>query len=197
MTSIKDLFEQRTDAEVAGKLRVDHFNVLIQKELERQWEDSKELQKALVDAENATEYMGKEEGIYSWFRVNFLGRVEEREREFFEVYAQEKGFSVDWENDCLEVYHGDDNYLIQSDTRRDNGVWCSGKLVIDESEYKVDGDVDEEKLAFLIEERMNKEGYFPGVFEVSQHGDVTHFETVKRAEAYKARPKTDDESEEN
>lgn len=93
-------------------------------------------------------------------------------KEYFVNYMRDSLFvSVDFQNDCLTYGQGE-SMIIQDDTRHDNGVWLSGKCVIDESEYKQDGDVDEVKRNSLIEAYMERTGYFPGVFRCDSHGNV-------------------------
>ncbi len=85
---------------------------------------------------------------------------------------------TDWKNDTLSMSQGE-SIIIQDDTRRDNGVWLNGKRVIDESEYKVDGEVDETNRNRLIEAYMTETGFFPGVFRCDSHGNIFLVNTQK------------------
>jgi hypothetical protein len=70
--------------------------------------------------------------------------------------------------------------IIQDDTRHDNGVWLSGKCIIDEVDYTdhtITGKVDTRKRNELIESWMEKNGYFPGVFRCDCYGNVYHVNT--------------------
>ena len=98
-------------------------------------------------------------------------------KDYFINYMHDFLFvSVDFKNDCLTYGQGE-SITIQDDTRHDNGVWLSGKCVIDESEYKQDGSIDLIKRNSLIEAYMEKTGYFPGVFRCDSHGNVFSVDT--------------------
>jgi len=168
-TAIKNLLDQ-IHSETAN---ITKLQEKLQKEYNRVFSDSETLNKAISNAENSSEYQfGRYGDIESWYRFSGLSDYAEC-REYFETWLSEKHcMRVDWENDCLIVSHGDDNILIQDDTRHDNGVWQSGKLIIDESEYKSDGEVNEVKRNALIEAHMEKSGYFPGVYRTKRSGGV-------------------------
>ena len=92
---------------------------------------------------------------------------------YFVDYMRDNHYiTIDLDNGYMTYSQGPDCMIIQDDTRHDNGVWLEGKLVIKESEYKEDGDVDELKRNELIEAYMEKTGYFPGVFRVDAYGNV-------------------------
>jgi hypothetical protein len=69
--------------------------------------------------------------------------------------------------------------VVQDDAGRDNGVYLADKCIINESEYKNDGEVDETKRNALIEAYMEKMGYFPGVFRRDRDGSVYSVKTLK------------------
>lgn len=156
----------------------------IQAEYNKVFDDSKTLAKAISNAESASMYQQGYDGeIESWFRFDGLREFQECRDEFEAWLSDNYCMRVDWDNDCLLVSQGDDNLIIQDDSyrSRDNGVWQSGKRVIAESEYRNEGDdVDEEKRNALIEAHMEKTGYYPGVFRVTQHGDVFEVSTLKK-----------------
>lgn len=146
------------------------------------FENDKKLQRDAENAQNASEYGEDENGIYSWFRVKTDLKEYSDCSEFFETWLSENyNLTVDWENDCFVLWQGDDNIIIQVDTGRDNGVWQGSKLLFDEDLYRTeDGTVDIEKRNALIEEHMEKTGYFPGVFRVDQYGNVSYIQTLKK-----------------
>ena len=158
----------------------------LQAEYSAMFDDSKALQKAIANAEQASEYqMGEDGEIESWFRFGGLSDFQEC-REYFETWLQEThGMRVDWDNDCLLNFQGE-ALIIQDDSRnrRDNGVWLSGKLVISESDYLDESnEVDEAKRNGLIEAWMESNGYFPGVFRVDYYGNVFFVNTHSKAVA--------------
>ncbi len=155
--------------------------------LAAKWEDWQELQKAIQDLQSGekVEYCMGEDGIYACldFAVN---KIELRERSFFKDYLADYSVAYNFDCDRLESYQGDDNYIVQDDTSRDNGVWVGHKCVFKEAEYaakylnqtldedeqEYSEDEDDKRRNALIEARMEKEGYFPGVFRVTSRGDV-------------------------
>jgi hypothetical protein len=141
------------------------------------FENDSQLMKDLKNAENASLYEANEDGIYSWYRSTSLENYTEC-KEYLDQFVFDYGLSVNWKDSCLMNYLGDDNIIIQDDTRRDNGVWQGSKLLFDEEIYKdEDGEVNIEKRNALIEEHMEKTGCFPGVFRITQYGDVTLVKT--------------------
>ena len=176
---IETLNEMIKQAEMRNSALVEGYKKLLLGYWTKIFDNDKQLQKDAENAQNASEYGADETGIYSWYRVktnleDFAGC-----RDFLENWLSDNYcLTIDWENDCFVSWQGDDNLMIQDDTRRDNGVWQSGKLVIDETEYKdEDGEIDIEKRNSLIEEHMEKTGCFPGVFRITQYGDVFHVNT--------------------
>lgn len=140
------------------------------------FENDSQLMKDLRNAENASLYEANEDGLYSLYRAISLENYIEC-KEYLEQFVSDYGLSVNWKDSCLMNYLGDDNIMIQDDTRRDNGVWQGHKLIIEESEYIENNEVDENKRNALIEAHMEKTGNFPGVFRITQYGDVTFVKT--------------------
>lgn len=91
---------------------------------------------------------------------------------------------IDWDNSAVSITsYG--AILIQDETRHDNGVWSleMNKVIIPESLYKNDdGDVDVSARNKLIEEYMEKTGYFPGVYRVDYHGNIFAVNTQENKE---------------
>jgi len=162
----------------------------LQKEYNKYFDSNQELQKVLANAESATEYQLDEMGeIESWFRANILEDFSDC-REYFENYLSETNcMRVDWVNSCLLNSQGD-SLIIQDDCRhrRDNGVWFGHKQVISQSDYwseeeylnNTSGEIDTEKRNQLIEQYMEKTGYFLGVFRVDRNGNVFLVNTQKK-----------------
>ena len=143
----------------------------LQTEYDRYFSSLKTLDRELTRAESSTEYQFDDSGeIESWYRVSMLSDFESC-REYFEAYLGDKGFRVDWKNSCL-LYSQGESLTIRADHGRANGVWLSRKCIIDESDYKTDGEIDETERNRLIHAWMEKNEYFPAVFRVSGHGDV-------------------------
>lgn len=153
----------------------------IQTELQNAWnevfDDMPQLREKFVELDNSQEYGLDEYGnIISW--VRFITSPFQDSLTYLGNWFSEHGVYLDAENDALTQSHGDDNLIIQDDTRRDNGVWQSRKLIISESEYRDDGETDTTKRNALIEAHMKKTEYFPGVFRVDSHGNVFSVKTT-------------------
>lgn len=148
----------------------------IEMQLQAEWNevfrDSTKIKEMVSKVGNSRKYTFDQYGeIAAYVNVD-LSDFEEC-KEYFEVYMRDEHCtSVQWEYGALLLNCGPDNIIIQDDTRHDNGVWLNSKCVIDESEYKEDGEVDETKRNALIEAYMEKTGYFPGVFRCDSHGNV-------------------------
>ena len=149
----------------------------IEMQLQAAWnevfEKSQVIQDAISKLESSHDFTFDRWGeIAAYIRFNDLSDFREC-RDYFETYMRDSHFvSIDWDNDCLLYSQGSENITIQDDTRHDNGVWFDHKLIIEESEYKDDGEVDETKRNALIEAYMERTGYFPGVFRVDSYGNV-------------------------
>ena len=184
LTKMIEIIETLTMIEIAELQNITRVNEY-KKRLLGYWtkifDNDKQLQKDIINAQNASEYQGGEDGIYSWYRVKTNLKDYEQCKEYIEEYVSENScLRIDWENQCFMNWLGDDNIIIQDDTRRNNGVWQGQKCIIPESEYKNDdGEVNTEKRNELIEAYMEKSGYFPGVFRVDYHGNIFHVKTTK------------------
>jgi hypothetical protein len=148
------------------------------------FDKSKTLKAGISAVESSNEYFGDECGeIVSWVRFD-LSNFQEC-KQYLECYLGDYCVDIDWDNDCLKYRQGE-SLIIQDDTRRDNGVWLNHKCIIDESEYRdinsenehyERGEVNEVKRNELIEKYMEKSGYYPGVFRVDYHGNVSAVKT--------------------
>lgn len=158
---------------IIGKLQLEYNKV---------FDDSKTLEKAIANAEQASMYQFDEYGeVQSWYRFDGLKEFKDC-KEYFEIWLSENhNMTVNWDNDCL-LYSQGESLIIQGSHGRDNGVWLGSKRVIDEKEYKDDnGKVDIEKRNELIEKYMEKSGYFPGVFRTDYYGNVYPVNTQKKS----------------
>lgn len=149
----------------------------LQCEYDKVFDKNKVLKEAIAAVNDSKEYSTNDCGdIVSWIRFDFTDF--EHCKEYLLNYLRDGHYiDCDFTNDTLMLSHGNDNLIIQDDTRHDNGVWCNGKCVIDESEYKDDGEVDEDKRKELIEAYMQKTGFYPGVFRIDQHNNISLVKT--------------------
>ena len=176
--SIELLLKMKNLAELEHDSKVDAYHKQLKKEFDKVFDNDKALQKAINDSESASEYGNDSSGIYSWFRFSGLSEFKDDAKEFLDEYLSDLGIQVDWDNECLMHYQGE-SLVIQDDTRHDNGIWLECKLIIPESEYKIEGEVNETLRNKLIEEYMEKTGFYPGVFRVDYYGNVFSVNTLK------------------
>lgn len=158
MKNVNELFEQLSDEQKQYNVAQAKLMGKILKELSIKYDDWSSLQKAIADSESSTSYMWNKYGdISTWFRFGALSEVEDRERYYLEQYLAEHYIIVDWDNDCLERSQGG-CFVIN-----DEGVFDTdaAKFIINSSEY---GD-DESLRNQLIEQHMERTGYFPTVLE--------------------------------
>jgi hypothetical protein len=181
MSKVNMLFAQIDALKEEQAARLAELTARVHELLTAQFDADIALQKALTDLEcgNGVDYNYHDGGLDMYVRYD-LGSVHLRHRQFLDVYLEDRLVITDYRSDCLKIFLGDENYMIQDDTRRDNGVWQGSKLLWDEKEYTDDdGAVNEEKRNDLIESHMEKSGCYPGVFRLTQHGDIFPVSTVK------------------
>jgi hypothetical protein len=167
----------KTLTEKMNKLRKDQWVQLndLDGQLQAAWnevfENDAGLNLSILRLENSREYGADDGGIYSWTRLSLDCEVDSDSLTYLENYLVDQGITLHWDDEAIKSYQGD-CLMIYDDTRYENGVWLDARCVIDESEYKIDGEVDETKRNELIERYMEKTGYFPGVFHCDRHGNV-------------------------
>jgi hypothetical protein len=147
----------------------------IESKLQKAWDDvfskSKVIKDMVAKLESSNDFTwDRYNEIYSYVSVDLSDFKECKQ--YFENYMQEFHYiNVDWDNDFL-LYSQGESITIQDDTRNDNGVWFGQKCIIEEKEYKNDGELNETKRNELIEAYMEKMGEFPGVFRTDTHGNI-------------------------
>jgi hypothetical protein len=172
----------KTIQKLNNKLNKSNADVCkIESELQTAWNKVFDKSKAILDAmaklQSSTDFTYDGGEIASYIRFCDLSDFQEC-RQYFETYMRDTHFvTVEWENECL-LYGQGESITIQDDTRHDNGVWLNSKCIINESEYKSDGEVNETKRNALIEAYMDRNGYFPGVFRTDSHGNVFSINTL-------------------
>lgn len=133
--------------------------------------------RAMVDRIESGEpdgYQWNEYGdeLVQWYRMPSLSEfAEEPTREYFESYLTASACirSIDFENDAVTCSEGgafvinDDGDVYDTD---------SGKFFVSRDEYETDAERNA-----LIEEHMERTGYFPGVFSSDRHGNVVPVDT--------------------
>jgi hypothetical protein len=134
------------------------------------------LKKALIDAENASEYQFNRYGeVQSWWRFSDLEDYADC-REYLEEWLKDNSVYLD--GDCLTMSQGE-CILVNLDAREHRDYFaylndhCSGVEIVKRAECLDDeGEIDETKLFERIEAWMDKHGNFPGVYRTNSHGDV-------------------------
>ena len=192
MTKLERLLKELSKKEQDQTKVIDEIKAKVQIEANKLFDKDKELKQALIELENSNDYnIGEYGELESWIRFN--SNFPNELNEYFENYLSENfGYiRMDFKNDALISFHGDDFISIQDDARhnQDNGIWQGQKMIIKEDEYRDEnpenehyerGEINIAKRNELIEQHMEKTGYFPGVFRVDYHGNVFSVNTKKK-----------------
>ncbi len=160
-------YVQSTNAQVINDIKD-----ILQDEYEKIFEKDSDIQALINGLENneSCQYQLDQDGLYLVKDIDF--NIDEDCQEYLDIYLSNMGYILDINNEVLKAYLGDDFIAIQNDTRHGNGVWQNHKCIIKESEYTTeDGEIDEVLRNKLIEEWMEKEGFFPYVGIVTSYGD--------------------------
>ena len=138
----------------------------------------KYIKQALLKVQSSNEYTFDTDGeLCSWIRfepnTEYLdkGPVQDLLNEFLQNEF------VIWDTDCNALLSHQGGYIqINEDGDVFNCEGPSCKVIINASDYSSDTERNE-----LIEAWMHKNGYFPGVFQVSRYGDVRLINTQPKA----------------
>lgn len=144
------------------------------------------IEEAYTRLESSNDYMTDQFDGWpcQWTRVEQLADIEENARDNFRDYIDNKygAVTIDWTNDVFVMNNGpaiiinDEGDVLDQD---------SGKWIIKKNDYLVGNDDTGEayycKLTRneLIEKYMEKQGYFPGVFNMDRYGNVYPISTTK------------------
>lgn len=181
------LFEKLAATELECANNVAIIKLSIQEALNVEYDKWKALQNKLVALAccKNVEYVAEYNDVLALLQWDDLSKVPKNEREFLETYInlQETNISIDWENDTLSMFLGDDEILI-NETYRNGGVFQGGKLIIDNKLYTDDDrNIDESKRNELIESHMESTGNYPGVYMTNSHDNyLIPINTVKKKE---------------
>ena len=175
-------------ADLNVKLKVASQNAAdIEMQLQAAWDeafqDSQTIKEFIAQLKRSNEYALDAYGeIESFVRVD-LSDYQNCSDQLINYLSDYHGIRADFDNSVLTSSQGE-SITIQDDSRwkNDNGVWLGSDQIIAETEYCEDNEVIEEKRNELIEAYMERTGYFPGVFRVTQNGDVFLVNTNKKSE---------------
>lgn len=144
-------------------------------ELKNAWyeifNDSGKIRQAVSNLENSCNYRFNEvSDIELWYCPNF--NFPQESIEFLKEYLQDE-YCIHYEapengsNDLISMLcdTSDECYILNSD---DGNIYYNGKVFIEKSSVDSSSEVYN-----AIEENMDKEGVFPGVFESDRYGNVT------------------------
>lgn len=141
------------------------------KEYCKKFDKDKRLQKAIKDLESSTDFTWMEDLVARWIRFSI--EVEGLEEKALEEYLQDQRIYYEKEYQCLLTYDGPSIIINEEGDVLDQD---SGKWIIDSSKYSTI-----EELYSLIEQWMDKTGYFPNVFKTDRYGNVFLVNTNKRS----------------
>jgi hypothetical protein len=155
----------------------------IRSQLQLAWNDVFKDMTALKDAEasvaQSSDFAWDAHGeIVSWIRFD-LTPFEDC-KEYFANYMREYSYvEVDFKNDILTYSQGPSIVINEDSDVYDQD---SGKFILKRKDcLDDDGAFDETKRNALIEEYMEKQGYFPGVFSSDHYGNVFSVSTITKA----------------
>ena len=134
----------------------------IQAEYNRLFKKDKTIQDAIKALECGGEYTTDESGeIQRWVRFE-TSNYKDCLDALGEYLSENHFMYLDAKNDCIQTNEGESLVINE-----DGDVFLGHKVVIDSDTYS-----DTKERNRLIEEYMERSGYFPGVFEQSRNGDV-------------------------
>lgn len=134
------------------------------------------LKEDLARLEASRDYGSDECGIYAWVRIQ--AEYTDSERDALDEYlCLSEGIRFDKDNDALQRYEGESIVIgEEGDVFLVDSPGC-GKVIVRAKEYET-----ERERNALIEAWMERNGYFPGVFEESRYGDVRLINTKENEE---------------
>jgi hypothetical protein len=137
----------------------------LQAELDEVFAKDEELNQAFIDAEGSTEFANDGCGIYTWIRYDIPDKYKEYGH-YLSNYVSEQGFNLDLQYGALYLYQGECIIInVEGDIfLADDG---RSKVIIHHNEYGTKAERNK-----LIEEWMEKEGYFPAVLYQGYYGDL-------------------------
>lgn len=129
------------------------------------FEKDTKLQTAIKELEDSKEF-GIDDGIYRWNRFDFDDYKDNNEViEYLEQYLNEHHFiNIDIKNDAIMKNEGFNLILDHDGNIYDED---SQEFIIDHSEY-----TNKSKRNKLVNNWMEKNGYFPGLFSVDRYNNV-------------------------
>jgi hypothetical protein len=142
------------------------------------------LHAAIAALESSTQWQWNKYGeIERYAHIACLADFEDC-KDALEEYLQDSScVYVDWENNVLTASEGDVILITNNpdDRKGHRGVWQERELIIPESKYTLDGEVNVRVRNRLIENHMTASGYFPGVFTSDYYSNVTAVDTSDHA----------------
>lgn len=178
---INKLLAARDDLSTKAQSDRQSLNGRLQTEYNRLFDDWKDLHQAIAALEDATDYGSDGSGIYRWTRFNGVDK-DDVAVEFLTEYLSDRCVYLDAEHGALFTYIGP-AIIINEDgdvVDEDGGRWFLSRRDYMDN----DGHRCEHKRAYLIEQYMEKTGYWPGVFRCDRYGNVFPVNTQALAEGY-------------
>lgn len=169
--------------ELNKQLSLIHGNELeIKSLLQKEWNETfardKNLQDAMVEVQSSTEYCWNGYGeIVSWLRFD-LDRFKECS-EYLKEYLRDQHVELD-ANDCITYSQGPCIVINDGGDVYDQD---GDKFFVKQSDYKdEDGIINLNKRNELIENYMEKNGYFPSIFRSDRYDNVFCVNTQNKTE---------------
>lgn len=107
--------------------------------------------------------------VEAWYRVKVDLDQFKDVKEYLKIYIQDYTCGIlDFENDALLIPQGPEEIIINDE----GDIFLGNKLIIEADAYE-----NEETRNELIEQYMEKTGYFPGVFRTDYYGNIYQVNT--------------------
>lgn len=162
---------RKNETEIYETIKTEYFKL---------FEDWKYLQETLKDLENSGDWGADESGFYIWTRFEPDTDLLEYQTDALNEYLSDHGAHWDTQSDALLNYQGECVVINSGYREHDGNVYLSdgsgcSDLIIDKAEYRTDErdtETEEKTRNQLIENWMEKQGYFPAVLIADDHGNV-------------------------
>jgi len=181
-----DVLFIRLDAEnQVARTNRDEIEAEIQATLSAQYNDRGDILRDVAALDMSVEYTFGEGGdICRWTRLT--AEIPEREREYFATWLSDQHCAyVDFESETLTSFCGDCIVIQDSYRASERGTWVAHKQIINwDQYYSDDRELNAPKLAWLIEQYMERVGEYSDVLTLDPHGNLSPFATQALAAQY-------------
>jgi hypothetical protein len=147
----------------------------LQKEWNKVFKEMPELNNAIEALQVSKDFIwNKYDEIAQWIRFD-LSDFQDIKKYFTEYMQENHLVTVEWDSDALSYSQGPSIVINEDGDVLDQE---GNKWFISKNDYRDDdGELNEAKRNELIEQYMEKSGYFPGVFRSDRYGNIFNVNT--------------------